>query len=74
MNGSGVKAPTEDKTRVSVRGAMLGLVSGLEPGLRIEVKVYRERLESTLEVDAGLVVLVVNGQIYALVRELADLS
>ena len=53
---------------------MLGLVSGLEPGLRIEVKVYRERLESTLEVDAGLVVLVVNGQIYALVRELADLS
>ena len=35
---------------------------------------YRERLESTLEVDAGLVVLVVNGQIHALVRELADLS
>ena len=81
-------AYTEDKARVRVRGQGLGLGSGLEPGLglgkgqdyearvrvRIRVKAYRGRLESTLEVDAGLVVLVVNGQIHALVRELADLS
>ena len=81
-------AYTEDKARVRVRGQGLGLGSGLEPGLglgkgqdyearvrvRIRVKAYRVRLESTPEVDAGLVVLVVNGQIHALVRELADLS
>ena len=58
-------------------GVRVGVGVRVGAGVRVRVRVrvmgFERRLR-TLEVDGGLVVLLVHGQVHALGRELADLS